>query len=270
MLIDPFAADLFDQLEAHFRQLDPGRQLHLLVDGAFNAGVHRIIGEGDKSLLFALRPGCSEDAKSVSPFVTPFVPARKSLTALFQRCSGWPMLSAIETSESFGQLAARLAAWCVIGADGQGFHFRFADTRRLPGIYMALNPTQRAEFAGPATRWLYVSRHGQWDAFACGGNGRANAVDPQLDDRQFARLVDDSKADELLALLRDRGHEVFDSPSRSHALLEIALRAASKGKLADDDVLEWCEAFWKCSKLHDDATADSLLAGWRTTSGSRS
>lgn len=270
MLIDAFAVDLFDQLEARFRQLKPERQLHLLVDGAFHPGVHEFIEDRDKALLFALRPGCSEEAKSVSPFVTPYIPARKELNTLFQRFSGWPMLSVIETSEPFEHLAARLAAWCIVEADGQRFNFRFADTRRLPGIYKALNPTQRAELTGPATDWRYVNRHGQWDAFGCDGNAREHAIDPQLDDRQFAQLVDDSKADELLLLLRDRGYEVFISPSRSHALLNIALRAADKEKLADEVVLEWCEVFWKADKLHDDTTASSLLAGWRTQSVSRS
>lgn len=270
MLIDAFAVDLFDRLDARARKLDAGRQLHVLVDGAFHPGLHRFIEDDDKALLFSLRPGCSDEAKAVSPFVTPYVPNCQRLKALLQRCSEWPMLSVIETSESFGELAARLAAWCVVDADSQRFNFRFADTRRLPGMYTVLNPEQRAGFAGPATSWLYVNRHGQWEAFECRGNGAEQMIDPQLDDRQFAQLVDDSKADELLVLLRDRGHDVFDTPSKSHALLSTALRAADREKLADDDVLAWCETFWKAGKLHDDTAAASLLAGWRTTSGSRS
>jgi hypothetical protein len=68
---------------------------------------------------------------------------------LLDKCSGWPMMCAIETPESQAELAARLAAWCVVEVDDQRFNFRFPDTRRLPAIFDALTPTQRAEFAGP-------------------------------------------------------------------------------------------------------------------------
>lgn len=79
-------------------------------------------------------------------------------------------------------------------------------------------------------------------------------------------LVDDSRADELLVLLRDRGHDVYGSPSRSHALLAIALRAAFAARLGEDDVPQWCEWFWKHDTLHDDIAAASLLQSWRKES----
>lgn len=266
MLIDAFSSGLFEQIDACTRNLNAQRHLHLLIDGAFSPGLHGAIEENRKALLFSLRPGCSEEAKDVSPFVTPFDPVSKKLRMLWDRCNRWPMLSVIETPETFDQLAARLAAWCVVEADGQRFNFRFADTRRLPAIFHILSPRQRGEFAGPATRWLYVNRYGQWDELQGDCRGGSGAVGPVLDERQFACLVDDSKADELLVLLRDRGHDVFGVPSRSHTLLTIALGAALKGKLADEDLLRWCEWFWKQDELHDDGVAIELLQSWRTGS----
>ena len=266
MLIDAFSSDLFEEIDARAKNLDAGQHLHLLLDGAFSPGMHRTLDDDHKVLLFSLRPACSEEAKDVSPFVTPFDPANRKLRRLRDRCNRWPMLSVIETAEPFDQLAARLAAWCVVEADGQRFNFRFADTRRLPAIFNILNPRQRGEFAGPATRWLYVNRRGDWDEIRGDGHGESGAVDPVLDERQFAHLVDDSKADELLVLLRDRGHDVFGLPSRSHALLTIALRAALKRKLVDEDLLRWCEWFWKQDKLHEDSAAEALLQSWRTES----
>lgn len=127
---------------------------------------HKKLASERKAVLFALLPGCSEEAADASPFLTPFDPADKTLKALLRRCDRWPMLSVIATPESIEQLVRRLSAWCVIEVDGQAFNFRFPDTRRLPAIVDVLNPTQRAQFLGPATGWTYIGRNGCWHALA--------------------------------------------------------------------------------------------------------
>jgi hypothetical protein len=176
------------------------------------------------------------------------------------------MLSVIETPESLEQLTRRLAVWCVVQADGQHFNFRFSDTRRLPAIVRTLSNSQREQFTGPGERWAYVGRDGRWREIQIASSNTGPAADPQLDDRQFAALVDDSLADELMVLLSDRGHHVFRHPSRSHALLNSAVRAARGGKLSDDDLLEWCEWFWEKDGLCEDPVVADMLRTWRDTS----
>jgi hypothetical protein len=105
-----------------------------------------------------------------------------------------------------------------------------------------------------------VTRAGGWDELAADASAGDIAMDPELDSRQFAALVDDSRIDELLSLLRDRGHDVYGHPSRSHALLAEALGAAAKTELDDREVLGWCEWFWRRDQLSCDDAAQALAA----------
>lgn len=266
MLIDAFAEGWIEHLNECATALHSSSCLYLLIDGAFIPGLHKSLPPDRKALLFASLPGCSEVSKDASPLLVAYERDDKQRKALLQRCTRWPMLSAIETPESLYRLAARLAAWCVVEADGQCFNFRFPDTRRLPAIFKALTLQQRAAFTGPMKRWSYMSRDGRWMDLPVEGEGDDGVADPVLDERQFASLVDDGRADELLVLLRDRGHDVFGSPSRSHALLTIALRAALVAGLDEDDVFPWCEWSWKHDQLHDDTDPASLLQSWRKES----
>lgn len=266
MFIDAFSIQWLDDLHARAAQLAPADRLYVLVDGAFVPGLHKKLASERKAILFALLPGCSEEAGNASPFLTPFDPADKTLKALLQRCDRWPMLSVIATPESLGQLARRLAAWCVIEGDGQVFNFRFPDTRRLPAIVDVLNPIQRAQFLGPATGWTYIGRDGCWHALSVESSSECAADKPVLDERQFAVLAGDSHADELMALLGDRGHEVYSRPSRTHALLSAALGAARKAGMGDHSLIEWCEWFWKQDLLCEEAAVANMLQTWRRTS----
>lgn len=264
MLIDVYDDTWFDGLGARLAALPSGQGLHLLIDGAFVPGLHRQVKLERKSVLFESLPGCNAGTKDVSPFLVPFEGADRQMRALLERCERWPMVSLIETPEPLEALARRLAAWCIVEADGQRFNFRFADARRLPAIFRTLNARQRAELAGPALSWSYVTRFGGWDELVLEAGASGIAAAPELDPRQFAALVDDSRIDELLALLRDRGHDVYRRPSRSHALLAEALTAAGDG-LDDRELLGWCEWFWRQDQLSCSDTAEVLTA-WRNTS----
>lgn len=261
MLIDKFAPECVDVLYGRAPEF-PG-DLYLLIDGVFVNGAHRVFDDKEKGVLFDTLPCCTDATRDVSPFIVSFEPTDRRQRVLFERCSGWPMVSAIETSESLTELSSRLAAWCVIEVDNQRFNFRFPDTRRLPAIFRTLTPQQRATFAGPMKRWSYVARDGKWEELPVSGNSGESAADPILDKRQFASLVDDSRADELLVLLRDRGYNVYNLPSRSYFIVTTALRVASTAGLEEDKVLPWCVWFWERDKCDDDAVAASMLQSWR-------
>lgn len=265
MLIDAFASGWLDELHARAATIPPPNHLYVLVDGAFVPGVHEILPRERKAILYESLPGCSAQALEVSPFLVQFDPADRKLRSLLRRCDKWPMLSVIETPESLEQLTRRLAVWCVVQADGQHFNFRFSDTRRLPAIVHTLSNSQREQFTGPAERWAYVGRDGGWREIQMVNSNAGPASDPQFDDRQFAALVDDSLADELMVLLSDRGHDVFRYPSRSHALLSSAVRAAQVGKLSEDNLFEWCVWFWEKDPLCEVAVVEDMLRMWRNT-----
>jgi hypothetical protein len=264
MLTDPFADNWLDALQQDFRSLTPAHKLHLLIDGAFVPGLHRRIAAGRKALLFDGLPGSGPDTLDVSPFILSFDPDDGDIRNLLLKCRGWPMVNVIETPEPWRDLAARLAAWCVIEADGQRFNFRFADTRRLPAILKTLTKTQRGRFAGPATCWRYMARHGAWEALALDGSNEEIASDPQLDDAQFGALVEDSRADEVLARLRPSPGRGSLRPSQAYALIASALTPASDAGLSDNDISEWCDWLWQQSKHDEPSNVSELFLMWRT------
>ncbi|MBD8528681.1 MULTISPECIES: DUF4123 domain-containing protein [unclassified Massilia] len=265
MLIDAFQEDFIDALDMRAAQSSASNGLYLLIDSVFVPGLHKALATNDKALLFASLPGCSNEVADASPFLTPYIPRDKRMRSLLRRCRGWPMLSLVETSEPLSELAARLSAWCIVESDAQRFNFRFPDTRRLPAIFRTLDPMQRAQFTGPTTRWSYINREACWDELEVTGANVEHVANPVLDGQQFAALVDDSHADEVLVLLGDRGHAVSTHPSISHARVTAALHVAALKQLAKDDVLDWCEWLWRCAEAGTNLSAAAVFEAWRNT-----
>lgn len=268
MFIDTFPPDWLDRLAERQARLNTGTCLYLLLDGVFVPGLHQAVqaaltGEKLVRLLFEELPSCSEATRSVSPFLLPYQPASALLARVLSRCSGWPMVSAIETSESIDELTGRLAAWCVVENDGQRFNFRFPDTRRLPGLWAALTPSQRRTMAGPASSWWYMDRDGSWQALPLPHDPQPIADRPQLDNRQFASMVADSETDEILALLRRGGRLPDLQPSEQHALVQDALRLARMDQLDTGLYTEWCDVFLQKGLRMSDSEGRARLDAWR-------
>jgi hypothetical protein len=263
MLTDPFADDWLDTLKQRFNDRPAAQQLHVLIDGAFVPGLHRRIATGRKALLFEGLPASGPGTLDVSPFVLPFAPDDRVLNSVLRACKGWPMVSVIETREPSPALAARLAAWCIVEADGQRFNFRFADTRRLPAILKALDRSQRGQFTGPAVSWSQIGRDGRWHRIALGGSGNAIATDPQLSDAQFAALVEDSRADEVLARLADHPSRATYRPSQTHALIASSLAPALDAGVSDVELVEWCDYLLANVGAHRAPEINRLFTAWR-------
>lgn len=268
MMIDAYVPSLLAELPRRAAQAMPGQQLYLLIDGVFLPGFHRRIGavvpHNALALLFDVLPGSTEQVLAVSPFLVRYSADLPRLHVLLEQCSGWPMLSVIQTTETLHQLKTRLAVWCVIQADGQRFNFRFPDTRRLPGIFQALSEEQRAQMAGPATRWSYVDRSGQWQELAVTGKALAAPGDkPELAMQQFGAMVSDSEPDEMLLRLSDRGRNWEFSLSQQHAVVLQALAIADSAGLETDLRLEWCEACLDDASQAAHQLSGERLARWR-------
>jgi len=243
MLIDPYQTNWHAELLAQSRQLPDGAQLVLLIDGAFVPGLFRHLSKtSEPALLFERLPGCNDKVRDVSPFLVPFASGNQALHRVLERCEGLPMLSAIVTSDSIDVLAERLAAWCTVATGGDYFNFRFPDTRRLPAIFAVLMPQQQRELAGNALSWHYIARNGAWAALPIDYSGPAagTTVNARLSEAQFARLIEDSEADELWVRLQYGGDTWDGLPSERHDLLKEAVQVARQHNLDDIATLTWC------------------------------
>ena len=245
MFIDTFTPDWQDDLIHQHAALAAGRRLFLLLDGAFLPNWYREVQKAltapeDVALLFEQLPGCTDNTRSVSPFLVSYSGPSFLMTLALKKCSGWPMVSAIETTETMVELHKRLAAWCVIENDGQRFNFRFPDTRRLPAMFDCLSAAQRSSLAGPAVGWSYIGRTGAWSQLLTPQGTGDVADEPTLDDTQFSAMVRDSEVDETLVLMRDRGPLPRQLLSDIYANLQAALRIAALAKLEQDLHLDWC------------------------------
>lgn len=266
MLVDPYDARWLDRLGASDGGTAETGATYLLIDGVFIPGLHRrfkavMPSTLMPSLLFEGIPSCSDRTRDVSPFLVPFQSANSRFVALLRECSGWPMICAIETAESQGELTERLAAWCVVEVDGQRFNFRFPDTRRLPAIFSALSADQLARLAGPATRWSYIDRSGKWQELAVPGTPCAIADRPRLDDEQFAKLVNDSEADEVISILVYRGYAVR-LHAQDYATVSLALRVTHNVGLDTVSKLAWCESCLADAQPLDERQLAARLPLW--------
>ena len=267
MLIDVFSLDCFEKIHYRASNLLPDFLLYLLLDGAFVDGIHQIFPEERKRILFDSLPSCTPRTRDFSPFLIEFDPLDRRIRALFDRCSGWPMISAIETTESLSALANRSAAWCIVDADGSRFNFRLADTRRIPAISRILTAEQMASFSGPASNWSFIGREGHWESVVLSERSPLPAhsiFDPRLDTSQFNALIEDGRADEVLAVMGCRGELPASSRSRIWKSIVAALEMAARNNLADMDTIDW--SIWCANNHldHFDAKLQIRLQEWLT------
>jgi hypothetical protein len=127
-MIDPYEKNLLDRLSVD--STSEAANTFVLLDAVFVPGMHRRVTRmlplnEYPALLFESLPGCTEKTRDVSPFLFRLQRPNMGIRDLLERCSGFPMLSVIETSESQLDLAQRLAAWCIVSADGHGSTFDF-------------------------------------------------------------------------------------------------------------------------------------------------
>jgi hypothetical protein len=266
MLINPFQPEWQSDLNRHHAALPHGASLMLLIDGVFVPGLFRkLSSECTPILLFELLPGCSKEARDVSPFVVAFDPSNKSLVRLLTRCNGWPMLSVLVTYESAEELAKRFATCCIVEADGQKFNFRFPDTRRLPTVFETLTQQQRGELIGSAIGWHYIGRDGSWCSLPLKPSTQPLPIPEKLvlDGRQFGQLLSDSEPDEMWVQLLDRGAQTDLLPSQRHDLLLDALRVADKHGLDDILKIAWCMDCIKTAYQNYEDTLSAKLFEWK-------
>lgn len=247
MLIDQFRNDCIAQLGECVALLPKPVNFYLLLDAAFLPGIHRKYpyASDTMQLLFETLPGCTDEVRDVSPLLISIERAPLSLPtrlrARLSQCSGFPMVSAIASTENLEQLGERLSAWSVIENDSQRFNFRYPDTRRLPGLFRILHPDQRASLCGPMSFWSYIGRDGEWGTLEMPVHQRDIAVSPVLDNSQFEMMIDDSATDEMLFRLAYSGCNIDRTHSVMYVTVRSALATACEFGLSEDLHQRWCE-----------------------------
>lgn len=244
----------------------PAAQAFALVDCAFNEQCHATIRKYNppSRSLYDLSDKPSKQLQAVSPTLIPLTSdiahACRDVIAL---TDGLPMLSIIVTPESLDELALRLAPWCIVNADGQAFVFRFPDTRRLPGIIDVLTPEQHGAIFGPAHAWIYRTRDAHWAELPLSESSCPPAENIKLDADQYAQLISESEADEILADLNLNTPALMNRylPAEAHELAAFGLKRANRYGISDTDRKQWCRLILQQPKLEQLPSSIPLLAG---------
>ena len=271
MLIDPYDENCLDLMYSRVRSLEAGINLYLLIDGVFIPGLYRkvssAIGEESVRLLFETLPSCSAAVRDVSPFLVKIdAAAWTDVEDLLRYCDGFPMTGAIETRETLVELTARLAGWCIVYAGNQRFNLRFPDTRRLASIHGALAQKQREQLTGPATRWSYIGRSGNWSDLTISASDTPPVrTSPIFTETQFSLMLNDSEADEILAVLAVQDRLPNCRPSQLYATATQALRLVEKASLTDEQRKAWCELCLGQAESTDDAVLIGKMKHWLET-----
>lgn len=194
------------------------KSCYLLIDGVFLEDALSFIRKWPvpvepQNALFCERAHLDDAVFAASPWLLPYLPGSARAHELLAQCDALPSVICIQSDDAPPRLLSRLKRWTVVSCDGTQFNFRFTDTRRLPAIHRALTQPQQASLFGTHDQWSFMNRHGQWEALQAldvlpehePSPSAASPWDelkaPELNDEQFAALLNDSEPDEVIAAI---------------------------------------------------------------------
>jgi hypothetical protein len=262
--LDAFEAQI-DSLRARW----PDAGVYALFDCAFNEPCHAEIKRSrlPARTLYDLSNDPSPELQAVSPTLVPLTRATApSWRAVTGHTDGYPMLSVIVTPESLDELTLRLHPWCVVNADGEHYVFRFPDTRRLSGIVDVLTPEQHGAFFGPAHMWLTRTRRATWSALPLPGLPLPPAEEVKLDGEQFAQLMNDAEADEIIAHfhIHEPALVARCDPAEVWERMAHGLKRADYYSITHPDRLIWSRLFAQQPHFERIPEARPLLAALKS------
>lgn len=247
-MIDSFSPHWLAQLDAVVPV--QGKQTYLLIDGVFMDDALSFIRRWPlpvepQNALFYERANDDADVLAASPWLLPYLPGSAPARKLLTQCDALPAITCIHAADALPALLSRLKRWTVVSCGDMQFNFRFTDTRRLPAIHRVLTPAQKAGLFGLHDQWAFMNRQGKWEALhaldAPHGNEppliAASPLDelkaPELNDDQFAALLNDSEPDEVIAavwgdLPEECATRTVSRPSEIHHQAVSALKQADR------------------------------------------
>jgi hypothetical protein len=225
--------------------------LFALIDGAIDpVSLKRLASSLNASNHVRLFAGTfASGAEAFSPVlidVEQALPSReKFLDRLIRACEGKPALSFLRAPTSLQQLGEHLRQLLTIKtSDNQEFLLRYADVRMLPAVFGVLSAEQRRAFLGPVGNWTAVDHLDQLTEMAePGKNDRTLEYPLQLDDTQFARLMDDTVVYSIVSQLEqsfEQFSQEFNLGDRIEFVARNTKRASAHGFNDSADVTAWC------------------------------
>ncbi len=214
-----------------------------LVDGAFDHGADPFAAAVSRYPLYG-ESGALRDLLSASPYLLPLdglagEEQHAMLSALGRHCQGRPMLSFVASWESPERLA-QLWQPClqpVVEGDDTRFLLRFADTRVLSALPVALGPAAWAHLTAPVAQWHLVNRAGLIETLPLGGHRtepEAHRSGPlKLTQDELDRMVDAAMPDALLDALYRQAPGILAAaePVQKHQLVAQAFALARQHRI---------------------------------------
>ncbi|UXY15132.1 DUF4123 domain-containing protein [Chitiniphilus purpureus] len=253
MRIDPYSSAARHLLWADWQAAAATQQtlrLYALLDHAFHHGKrHRLTTLGRWLSLYAGQPGATPE---ISPLLQhlaqPGDPLPALAVQLLEQTCGQPSLSFLASPLSAEQLQQHFAHYAdvTILPERTRYLLRYADTRILPQLLLALDAPQQAELLAPIHTWWYFDRAGQIQSITGSNQARIARQGLTLGEAQSGALLDSSYPDTLAHSLRQMhslaGH-LPAQPAALHALSQRLYREAlGQGLLEHPDILGYAAA----------------------------
>ncbi|WP_426401032.1 DUF4123 domain-containing protein (plasmid) [Ralstonia sp. R-29] len=189
----------------------PDAHWFALVDGVFDYGRKPFAAPLQSFPLYGATSRLHE-LLPASPYLLPLdrragVDLGSILNALGKHCQGRPMLSFVASWQPAEHLV-RLWQPCLqpmVVEDGSRYLLRFADTRVLPALPGAMNPTGWSQITAPLLHWCYVDRAGELETLWLSESHAEPATYPieqlVLPQADIDRMIDAAMPDAILDLI---------------------------------------------------------------------
>lgn len=257
-MINSFAAHWLDQLDRMARESD--KKTYLLIDGVFLDDAPSFIRQWPVPIepqcaLFYERSNANAAVLAASPWLLPYLSEPNQIDRLLAQCDALPAVICIRSHDDTPTLLSRLKRWTIVSCGDMQFNFRFTDTRRLPAIHRTLTLKQKVKLFGEHDKWTFVNRRGQWEHLEPLDENVSQTIAksqweelriPELNDDQFAVLLNDSEPDEIVAAIWAELPEgcvtrTTSSPADIYDYAQLALKhAARAGWVATPDRMTIC------------------------------
>ncbi|SPS00193.1 DUF4123 domain-containing protein [Cupriavidus taiwanensis] len=203
-----------------------------LVDGALDHGAKPFAAPVPRHPLYG-ETGALRDLLSASPYLLPLDglagdERRAMISALGKHCQGRPMLSFVASWQSPARLAQLWQPCLQPGVEGDDTRFllRFADTRILCALPVALGPAAWAQLTAPVAQWQLVNREGLLATLPLTESGtalEAHRSEPlMLSQDELDRMVDAAMPDALLDSLYRQSPGILPATGKAQAHQRVA------------------------------------------------
>lgn len=209
-----------------------------LVDGAFDELFFTSAFRVPSPRISLYACNVLRDFGAAAPFLVQAPDPVEKLTSwidyLVSACGVRPMWSLVVSSMSLDELANHFSPYLIAHCDDNlDWPVRWGDTRVLPELLGNLPPAITDDLLLPLYFWLALSREGKllkWEGRGAGARSNVLSDRMPLSDHTFARIVDASEADAILAQIGDTDTRLLSSklPSECYRLVKHQLAIADR------------------------------------------